>query len=165
MCEAFGAYGWNFGVRNMKWLVDFLLINGVNHFVPHAFSMADYPDDDCPPHFYAGGNNPQFPYFAELMKYTNRMCDIFNNGKNVPVVAVLYPGEHDWMSECMRLQTPDRILMEHQIDFEIIPVDAFVHKTYYGTKIENTTSIVNERAMNVMIVPETNYINRVKHRH
>lgn len=158
MCEAFGAYGWNFGVRNMKWLVDFLLINGVNHFVPHAFSMADYPDDDCPPHFYARGNNPEFPYFAELMKYTNRMCELFNGGKNVPVVAVLYPAEHDWMSECMRLQTPNQELIEHQIDFEILPVDALTNKEYYGTKIENQNLIVNERVMKALIVPESNYI-------
>ena len=75
MCELFGAYGWGFGVRDMKHLLDHLLVRGINHLVPHAFSMAEYPDPDCPPHFYARGNNPQFPYFAELMKYANRMCD------------------------------------------------------------------------------------------
>ena len=48
MCELFGAYGWSFGVRDMKYLLDHLLAKGVNYLVPHAFSMADYPDIDCP---------------------------------------------------------------------------------------------------------------------
>lgn len=158
MCEAFGAYGWNFGVKSMKWLVDFLLVQGVNHFVPHAFSMGDYPDDDCPPHFYARGNNPQFTYFAELMKYTNCMCDLLNNGKNVPVVAVLYPGEHDWMNECMYVQEPGQVLTEHQIDYEIIPIDALRDKDYFGTKIEEGHLIINERCMDILIIPESKYL-------
>ena len=29
MCELFGAYGWNFGVRDMKYLLDHLLCRGV----------------------------------------------------------------------------------------------------------------------------------------
>ena len=57
----------------MKWLLDHMLVNGINYFVPHAFSMKDFPDPDCPPHFYARGMNPQFPYFKNLMEYCNRV--------------------------------------------------------------------------------------------
>ncbi|GAA0802106.1 hypothetical protein GCM10008910_33050 [Faecalicatena orotica] len=160
MCETFGAYGWNFGVKSMKWLTDYLLLQGVNHFVPHAFSMAEFPDADCPPHFYAGGNNPEFPYFVELMKYTNRMCELFNHGMNVPEVAVLYPGEHDWMTECMYVQEPARELMEHQIDFQIIPVDVLTEQTYYGTSVEQGKLIVNGRMMKALIIPETKILDR-----
>lgn len=155
MCESFGAYGWNFGVKSMKWLVDYLLIQGVNHLVPHAFSMAEYPDADCPPHFYAGGNNPEYPYFAELMKYANKMCQLFNDGKNVPVTAILYPAETEWMNDSMQLQLPARQLMEHQIDFELLPVDVFTEADYYGTSMEHGIITVNERHMRTLVVPET----------
>lgn len=158
MCEAFGAYGWNFGVRNMKWVTDYLLINGVNHLVPHAFSMADYPDTDCPPHFYARGNNGQFRYFAELMKYANRMCGLFNDGKNVPVAAVLYPAENDWMDDCMPLELPARELMEHQIDFEIVPEDVFADREYFLTKISDGILSINGREMKILIIPGTRMI-------
>lgn len=158
MCELYGAYGWNFGVKNMKWLTDFLLFQGVNHLVPHAFSMAEYPDMDCPPHFYAGGNNPQYPYFSELMKYANRMCDLLSGGKNVPQVALLYPGEHDWMNECMKLQTPAQTLIQNQIDFEIVPLDVFEDRAYYGVQMANGVLTVNERAMKAIVVPETAYM-------
>ena len=39
MCEVFGAYGWAEGTRIMKWLADFLLVRGINYFVPHALSL------------------------------------------------------------------------------------------------------------------------------
>ena len=50
MCEVFGAYGWAEGLPMMKWLMDFLLVRGINRFVPHAFSP-DFPDPDAPPNF------------------------------------------------------------------------------------------------------------------
>lgn len=56
MCELFGAYGWSEGNRLCKWLADYMLVRGVNHFVPHAFDAAPFPDADCPPHFYAHGH-------------------------------------------------------------------------------------------------------------
>lgn len=162
MCEAFGAYGWNFGVKSMKWVADFLLAQGVNHFVPHAFSMADYPDMDCPPHFYARGNNPEFPFFAELMKYTNRMCDLLNGGKNVPQAALLYPAENDWMNDCMQMEVPGRVLQENQVEYEVLSEDIFVKRDYYGTKIRDRKLIVNERTMYALILPETKMIDEVQ---
>lgn len=53
MCEVFGAYGWTEGLKLMKWMTDHLLVRGINTFVPHAFSQAEFPDPDCPPHLYA----------------------------------------------------------------------------------------------------------------
>ncbi len=155
MCEAFGAYGWNFGVKSMKWLTDFLIFQGINQLVPHAFSMADYPDTDCPPHFYARGNNPQYPYFVELMKYANRMCDLLSDGKSAAQVALVYPGEHDWMNECMKLQVPAQQMTEHQIDFNILPLDIFDAPDYYGIEMKDGSLIVNGSAMKALVVPET----------
>lgn len=61
----------------MKWLMDFLLVRGVNHFVPHAFDD-QFPDSDCPPHFYANGQNPQFSGFTQLMHYVNRAAHLLS---------------------------------------------------------------------------------------
>ena len=47
MAEVFGAFGWHEGLREMKWIADYFLVRGVNWFVPHAFSMAAFPDWDC----------------------------------------------------------------------------------------------------------------------
>lgn len=138
LCELFGAYGWNFGVRDMTYLLNHLLVKGINHLVPHAFSMADYPDADCPPHFYARGNNPQFPYFAELMKYGNRMCDLLNGGTHVSSVALLYDGEADWAGEHVFARKTARRLIESQIDFDIVCLDMLkAPEEYNGAFTEN----------------------------
>lgn len=158
LCENFGAYGWSLGVKNMKWMVDSFIAQGVNRFVPHAFSMAEYPDDDCPPHFYARGNNPQFPFFGKLMEYTDRLCRIFDGGANVPQAAVLYEAEADWAGETMTFFAPGRELLEHQIDYEVIPADVFTDSDYYGTKVEDGRLIVNGRSMRALIIPEADHI-------
>ena len=154
MCETYGAYGWNLGVKGMKWITDYLLLQGVNRLVPHAFSMKEYPDDECPPHFYARGKNPQFPWFAELMKYANRMCTLFDGGQNVPAAAILYHGEMEWVDDCMMMQKPARELLTHQIDFEFIPTDALTQPELYGTQICGDGLTVNGRQMRILIVPE-----------
>ncbi len=157
MCENFGAYGWRLGVRDMKWLVDYLVGQGVNYFVPHAFSMAEYPDQDCPPHFYARGNNPQYPYFCDLMRYTDRLCNLFSGGKNVASAAVLFEAEADWAGSTMQGSFVGKALIENQIDFMFIPADAFGESIYPCT-VEDGRLVINEREMDVLIVPECEYI-------
>ena len=164
MCETFGAYGWSFGVRDMKWVADHLITRGVNHLVPHAFSMGEYPDTDCPPHFYARGNNPEFPYFAELMKYCNRLCHVFSGGKWQPEVGILYDGTLDWMSECMRDEAVGKILFENMIDYALIPSDVLSvidgegpNTEHYEAEVKNEKIIVSGVSLKALIVPASHY--------
>lgn len=123
LCEIFGNYGWAEGVTFMKWLTNHMLVRGVNTFTPHAFSMT-YPDRDCPPHFYARGNNPQFKAFAQLMKYMQRASHLLSGGQPLRDAAVLYHAESEWSGQKMQLsQKPMRKLMEAQIDCDVIPAD------------------------------------------
>ena len=158
MCENFGAYGWRLGVRDMKWLVDYLVAQGVNYFVPHAFSMAEYPDQDCPPHFYARGNNPQFPYFCELMRYTDRLCNLFSDGRPVVQAAVLFEAESDWTGKTMRGSTVGKELITHQVDFLFVPSDVFTEADYYGCEVKEGKLVVNGNPMKALIVPECEFI-------
>ena len=158
MCELFGAYGWGFGVRDMKHLLDHLLARGVNHLVPHAFSMADYPDPDCPPHFYARGHNPQFPYFAELMKYAGRMCGQFNGGTHMASAAVLYDGELDWPGERMPMQKICRVLTENQIEFDIVSLDMLKDLPAWKGCLEDGKLIINGVCFDALLVPGADYV-------
>lgn len=123
MCEIFGAYGWDEGVREMKWLANHFLVSGVNYYVPHAFTGKDFPDRDCPPHFYAQGHNPQYRHFGQLMPYMNRLSDLFDGGKPVIDATILYNAESYWMGDAMYVQKPARALHEAQRDFLFWPVD------------------------------------------
>ena len=155
MCELFGAYGWSFGVRDMKYLLDHLLVKGVNYLVPHAFSMAEYPDHDCPPHFYARGNNPEFPYFAKLMKYADRMCKLLSGGRHVASVAVLYDGEADWTGGNMPMQKVIRQLLENQIDLDIVSLDMLENLEDYNGALDGEKLRINGVEFYALIVGYT----------
>ena len=128
MCEVFGAYGWGEGAPFMRWLLDFLLVRGVNHFVPHAFSP-QYPDPDCPPHFGAEGHDPQFDGFTALMNYANKAAHLLTGGRHVASAALLYHAEGEWMSargQAMLMQEPARALYDAHLDFDIVCADTLL---------------------------------------
>lgn len=152
LCEIFGASGWNTGVRTMKYLVDHFLVRGINWFMPHAFSPKTFPDPDCPPHFYAHGFNPQYHHFGALMQYLNRMCHLFNNGINQSPVAVLYHGEAEWTGDCMFIQEISKELLEHQIDFDIIPSDVFEDMERWKASFGDILQI-NGRNYRALVIP------------
>lgn len=123
MCEAFGAYGWIEGLKMMKWITDHMISHGVNWIVPHAFDPADFPDWDCPPHFYAHGMNPQYPYFHIWSQYADRLCHLFSNGVKDAQVGVLYHAFAEWNGETMMFQKPCKVLQQNQIDSDVISED------------------------------------------
>jgi hypothetical protein len=126
MCEVFGAYGWSEGNRLMKWITDYMLVRGINEFCPHGFDPKEYPDPDCPPHFFANGHNPQFADFRILMEYMNRLSHLLSGGVHRAMVAVLYHGEAEWSGDYMLMQKPCAELTRNQIDFDILPQQALV---------------------------------------
>lgn len=147
MSEIFGAYGWSEGLPFMKYLADFMLVRGVNHFVPHAFNPAPFPDPDCPPHFYANGHEPETRFYGKLFKYMNRMADLLSGGQYAVHVAVLYHAELEWLNgPGMPFEEPIRVLMQHQIDCEVTPLDyllnAEIHQGYFVINGERLTTLV-----------------------
>ena len=160
MAEVFGAYGWCEGVSMMKWITDHFLVRGVNHFVPHAFSMARYPDSDCPPHFYAHKRNPLFPYFGYLMNYMNHMCSIFSGGITLTDVAVLYHGDSEWAGDYMPVQKPAKELTRSQIEFDIIPADVFTENEYFSYTFSHNRLTVNTQQYKGLVIPYCQYISK-----
>lgn len=150
LCEIFGAYGWGEGISLMKWLTDHMLVRGINIFVPHAFCPT-FPDRDCPPHFYGRGNNPQYRFFALLMKYMNRCCHLLNGGIHKADAAILYHAEAEWTGkEAMLFQKPLRKLLEHQLDADVVPADLLVSD---AVEIDNGTFKVGEAEYTAFIIP------------
>ena len=124
MCEIFGAYGWAEGLSTMKYLADHMIVNGVNFFIPHAFTNR-FPLADSPPHFWADGTNPQFAYFGDLMDYMNRCIDLLAESTHCADVAVYYNAEGEWCGgDYMLFQKVCKVLTRNQIDFDIVPQDS-----------------------------------------
>ena len=157
MCEVFGAYGWAEGVPFMKQLMDFLLVRGINQFVPHAFSPS-FPNPDCPPHFGIDGHDPQQGAFGELMRYTNGVASLLQGGEHVADVAMLYHAEAEWGtlddSQRMLMQEPARQLMDAHIDFDIVPADALLESAC----VEDGCLRVRDRRYRALVIPGTAFL-------
>ena len=150
MCEEFGAYGWAEGSTMMKWLSDFLLVRGINHFVPHAFSP-DYPDPDCPPHFGAEGHDPQFDGFSHLMGYTNKVSHLLYGGEHITSCAILYHAEGEWMNrrgQAMLTQVPAKALLDRHLCYDIICLDVLEKATVIDSKLT-----VNGETYGALVIP------------
>ena len=136
MCEIYGAYGWAEGIPTMKYLTDCMLAAGINHFVPHAFSDK-IEDPDCAPHFYNGGNNPQFPAFGSLMDYTARLSHILSSGEACVPVAVYYNAESEWSgSVYQQIQDVAAALGRRQTDFDFVPMDNLLEAKAVDGKLQ-----------------------------
>jgi hypothetical protein len=147
--EVFGAYGWSEGLKLMKWLTDHMLVRGVNYYMPHSFSLKDYPDEDCPPHLYARGKNPQYRYYRELNDYTNRICHLLSGGRHIAPTAVLYHAEAEWSGACMLFQKPVKELLRNQIDCDVVSADMVVDMAFF----QEGKLHVHEETFNCLIVP------------
>ena len=159
MCEIFGNYGWEEGLRLEKYLAEHFMVRGINNFVPHAFTGKNFPDPDCPPHFYAQGHNPQYRHFRKLVEYMNRVCTLISGGHRESGVAVLYNAEFEWMGESMPVQKPLRQMYENQIMADVIPIDALTDTGRYGTEFGKTLKI-NGQEYEILVVPYTQFVTK-----
>ena len=158
MAEVFGAFGWHEGLREMKWIADHMLVRGVNWFTPHAFSMAPFPDWDCPPHFYAHGNNPQWPHFGQLMSYMNRTATLLSGGCAARPVAILYHADAEWAGSAMPIERVAAELTRAQIDFDFVPAEAFEDKSRYKVSIADGLLGVNNCHYQAFVMPGATFI-------
>lgn len=158
MAEVFGAFGWHEGLREMKWIADHMLVRGVNWFTPHAFSMAPFPDWDCPPHFYAHGNNPQWPHFGQLMSYMNRTATLLSGGCATRPVAILYHADAEWAGSAMPIERVAAEFTRAQIDFDFVPAEAFEDKSRYEVSIADGLLCVNNCRYQAFVMPGATFI-------
>lgn len=155
VCEVFGAYGWQEGLKLMKWLTDHICVRGVNFIIPHAFSPR-YPDPDCPPHFYARGHNPQWRYFSIWSAYANRVCHLLSDGTHMAPVAVLYHAEAEWGGEAHPFEKAVKVLLQRQIDCDVLPIDVFSDAAV--TSISKGAMTVNDERYGAIIIPYSQYL-------
>ncbi|MBQ8840462.1 MAG: hypothetical protein IJ004_03990 [Clostridia bacterium] len=150
MCEIFGAFGWAEGLPFMKGLADIMLAGGINYFVPHAFSPKE-EDQDCPPHFYNGGKNIQYPELARLIGYMNRCAHLTTGGTHQADVCVFYNAEGEWTGGKNQLFFEIcKTLTQNQIDFDIVPFD-----TLKGAQVNDNSLCINGESYKALIISES----------
>ena len=152
-CEAFGAYGWFEGLRLMKWITDHLAVQGINNITPHAFSPAPFPDPDCPPHFYARGENPQFRLFHVWSHYACRLMGALAGARHIAPAAVVYHAEAEWGGEAEPFEKAVKALARRQIDCDVVCIDDLL-----TARVENGCLVTATERFAVLVVPYARYI-------
>ncbi|MEI8244489.1 MAG: glycosyl hydrolase [Lentisphaerota bacterium] len=149
VCEVFGAYGWTTGLPIMRSIINHFLANGTNHFVPHAYSMV-FPDVYMPPSFYAGGLNPQYKLFGNMMLYVQRVCHLLADGVHKADLAVYYNAEPDWENcEHRCLDDVTAALTRSGFDFDILPSDTI----YHDSIVKDGRLLVNKESYGAFVLP------------
>ncbi len=93
--ECFGAFGHEFTWEEMKWLVDWCLVRGVNLLYPHAFfySVRGPRKDERPPD--VGPHAPWWDEYKPFADYCRRMCWLNTDSVHQCAVAIL--GQADFL--------------------------------------------------------------------
>ena len=87
--ECFGAYGHQFTWQEMKWLVDWCFVRGVNMLIPHAFyySIRGPRVDERPPD--VGPHSPWWDTYRPFAEYCKRMSWLNTGSRHACGIAVL----------------------------------------------------------------------------
>ncbi|MFB4324478.1 glycosyl hydrolase [Priestia sp. BR_2] len=91
ICEAFGASGHGYSMRQRRLDANFMAFLGVNLFIPHAFyySFAGYRKTDFPPTEFK--HAPHWPHYRAFADYLGRLSLLGASGKRTPEVLLLSP--------------------------------------------------------------------------
>lgn len=142
-----GKYGeWSFNSDDMKWMMDWLFVRGVNMLVPHAFyySLRDARKDERPPD--VGPNNLWWPYYGSFALYAKRMSYMLTDAVNQAKVAVL----------CGAWELPHKsvkALYQRQVEFNYLDDENFMRST-----IENGTIRIEKQVYTHVLIEDTSFI-------
>lgn len=135
-CELLAVYGKVAGPKLRKYVVDHLLVNGINNMIfAEALSQRH-----------------AMKYNRLLDDYTNRMCHLFNDIHVTSEVALLYHAESEWTDDAQYFQRVGHALAAHQISYDVVPQDIFIKTDFYKTDTKHGLT-VNGIVYKTLVIP------------
>jgi hypothetical protein len=135
LCECFHSIGWGMTLQDMKWTFDWLAVQGISFFVPHAFF---YTTDGLTKHDAPPSSFYQMPYWSHmglLSDYAGKITDIMRMGRRKVDIIILDPASSQWtaMGEKRHLKEKlengfsrlQRALLENHFDYYIMDPELF----------------------------------------
>lgn len=141
VCEVFAVYGPAASVKMRKFVLDHLLVNGINSFI-----YADYACYGLP-----------IEQHHVLNNYVNKLCEVFNHTDPIIQVAVLYHADAAWCGDAMMFQRVGSVLARAQISYDIVPADIFTEPDVYNACFDTGLS-VNAHKYQALVLPGAEYI-------
>jgi hypothetical protein len=135
LIEHFAATGSRTGLSEMKRMMDWSTVMGINQIVPCGMSTQSPPIWEVCPDFWLHGKNPQFPYFHEYQAAADRMTMLMRGGRHVAPAIVLDTTESQWVKDGVDLRWQHSArddlwkacaaMSQAHVDFDLIPYNVF----------------------------------------
>lgn len=151
--EAFGAYGWSQGMRMLKWVGDWHIVNGISVLSPHAFTMK-HNDPDCPAHFNRMSGNPQWRHYGEWARQFGVTQQIVAATGAEYDAAVLYTAESAWVGQAQNVGPVVRTLETNQVSSVVLPYETLQQKP----DVRGGAWWVNGQTLRSVILPSVQYV-------
>lgn len=134
ICEYLALYGSIATPKYIKFIMDHLLVNGINNLIPASIETLDI-------------NQAKL-----LFDYSNRVCRLMDGSLHVAPVALLYHAEAEWAGEYQPFHKPAKVLATNQIDYDVIPCDALTD-SHYKPGIEDGQLRINREHYRALVIP------------
>jgi len=139
-CEINAVYSSVSNPKLYKYLLDHLMVSGINHLIPVFTNVVNTPEGKL------------------LFDYANRVCGLLDGSQPMVPVAVLYHAESEWSGAAQMFHRAGKELIRHQLDFHVLPSDALTHSADYRTALSDKHLIVNGNAYRAIVIPRCDYL-------
>lgn len=156
--ETNGVYGFGLTFEQMRWLVDYQCLQGVNLIAPMSYSYETGGGRLFRTQDHMGPGNPLWELYREFADYIGRLCSVLRSGVALADVAVYYPIEAFWADPESdgaeqawgSVRDLTRALQEEQVAFDFIDAGTMQRAT-----ISEGTLETDGQFYGTIIVPET----------
>ncbi|MBN1419513.1 MAG: hypothetical protein JXP34_12100 [Planctomycetes bacterium] len=164
LSETFGAYGWDLTLEDLREILQWQIVRGVNLEVFHAFfySTAGPRKHDAPPDLFY--HNLWKPYFRTIADACGRLSYVASTGEHVADVAVIYPvsaivdsGPPSAFGDLERayadFEAVSDVLLEHQRDFNYVPESALYEDAGAEVGLRDGRLIAGRGSYSTVVIP------------
>lgn len=161
ICENFHSIGWGMTMQDMKWMYDWLSVQGINMFVQHAFFYTTdaLAKHDAPPSSFF--QMPAWKHNSLLSHYVKTVCGTIASGKKKVRILLIDPITSQWTAmgdkKYLKKKLADefselqRKLLENHLDFYIIDAELLGK-----SEVVSNTINVNGEIFDIVILPPMN---------
>lgn len=130
LCECFHSTGWGMTIQDMKWMLDWLVYEGIDMFVPHGFfyTTDGLKKHDAPPSQFF--QMPWWKHMDTMSGYIVSLADTLSKAERKVDALVLDPVTSTWTAMGEKQHLRDKIrndfsklqkaLISSQLDYYII---------------------------------------------
>ncbi|MGI5900572.1 MAG: glycosyl hydrolase [Christensenellales bacterium] len=162
LCEAYHSTGWGMTLRDMRWMVDWMGVQGVNLFNPHAFFYSDdaLRKHDAPPSAFE--SMPYWSYNRLYTEHVNNTTRITLFGERYANVLVMDPVIASWSDKeesqhrrpkSTRLTRVQRALSSRHVDYYVADTDVLATAAAEDGKIS-----IKDDVFDVLIIPGMSFL-------